>query len=1148
MPEKVRERKKSMKKTALMVSLLLLISLFAPTGYSADVETISSAEELINFKNEVNGGNTYEGRLVTLLSEIDISGSSWEAVGTEEHPFEGTFDGGGNTISGLTVAGDVTYAGLFGYNGGTVKNLTVETSENGINQSLTIEKDENGNTLSKQSKRLYAGIISAYNTGNITNCTSRGVVKSHNEYSYTVSGGICGMNKGAVSKCTNNARVDALAATEWTKLYGDAYAGGICGINEGTVVSSSSAAEGITDSIGDEIKAAIYAQSTFSSSAAGGVIGDNRGIASDLASSGTVHSKIDFGVYDMSYAYAGGICGSNNGTVNGSVSHCYVRSSHDNQNRNNFMMCGGIAGYNNNEIEGCTFYGKASAGNTGDYSIKGYVGGICGFSYGRISKCEFAREARITDTRIVSKNRWNGMYAVDYTGGICGFNEDGIITQCSARGSIYPVSTKADKTDRSFFCGGIVGGNKGGVISMSLSESDIILDGDGETIEKEMGVTVSQKADTPSADTAYYGGGLVGENSGRVENCYYYRYSSDANSLKSGKIGGLIGLNTGIIENGYARAAVDTELIVSGGGIAAVNSGQVSNAYFVIDDFEEEIVGTKHKAAELQSRTAADMRKNTLFKEWSEYIWTPGNIRETNLMPVFTENIVSPEYSGGNGTEQSPYIIKTEEDLYNIRFNKTASYKIVNDIYYDGSWSAIGSNSDPFSGSIDGNHHTLTVARMAGTAENCGFIGFGAGCGVKNLNISTSVEAVGNVYTKLKHTGGIIASGREVNLENCTFSGDIAVSAEYAYTGGIVGDATGTIRGCRSFGTIDVRDAVHSAAGGISGRTDGDISACESHMRITINDTACDGLSETGGVCGIMIGDITNSCYRGVITDNSANEKTYAGGLAGTVAGNISNAYADAEIISCGENDGGISGKLYGGTFENAYFNSEKSPDNGIGAAVTETFFASDELLEQFAVDGDSTYIWTIDKDSGKMTLLHITPEWVTENGFTKLGLSSNSDNCEIYYTADGSNPVGSGIKYVSPFFCEDLSTLKYYAKVGVLSTDIFNYSQPHISKYPICFTQMPQNQKGEGITAENISQTASAAVSFISEITGDVKLYIAFYDENNALKFALCRDVTLVNGTNRVTFENISVKDATSVRLLVWDGKMLPYTPSVKF
>ena len=1139
-----------MKKTALIVSLALLLSFLPTVSYAAEGKTISSAAALISFRDEVNSGNTYEGQTVTLSSGINLSGTDWNPIGTEEHPFKGTFDGGNNTITGLEMSGESTYAGLFGCNGGTIKNLNVKTSANGLNQYLLIEQDGNGNTISKTSKRLYAGTIAAYSTGNIINCTSDGAVKSQNAYSYTVSGGICGINKGAVDSCTNNARVSAVAKADWTKLYADAYAGGICGINEGTVTSCTSSAQGVTDSDGNETMAAIFAQSTFSSAAAGGAIGDNRGIASDITASGTVHSKIDFGVYNMSYAYAGGICGSNTGGVSDSSSDCYVRSSHDNQNRGNFMMCGGIAGYNKEEITNCTFSGLASAGNTGDYSIKGYVGGVCGYNYGRISKCEFAKEAKITDPRIVSKHRWTNMYAVDYAGGICGYNDEGIITQCAAKGSIYPKSAKAANVDRSFFCGGIAGGNKDGVISLSYSNSDIILDGDGKTAQQLSGNTNLPAAESKVADAAYYAGGLAGENSGRIENCYYYCYSANANSIKAGKIGGLCGINSGAVDTSYARANVDTELIVSGGGIAAVNEGYISNSYFVIDSFEEEISGTKKKAAELQSRTAAAMQKNPLFKEWAVgACWTAGTLKETNFMPVFAKNISSPEYSDGDGTAQSPYIVKNEKDLYNIRFNKSAHYKIVNDIAYSGNWSGIGDMPEPFTGTVDGNHHTVTFAGVNGTAENCGFIGYGENCTVKNLNIAASVTAVGNSYTKLKHTGMIIAYGKNVNIENCLFNGSITVSAEYAYTGAIAGDVTGTIKGCRSYGTLSVTGDIasgHSASGGIAGRIDGNISASESRVNISINGIAYDGLSETGGLCGIITGTVDNSCYSGTITDSSANEKTYAGGLSGTAEGDILTSYSNAEIISSGENDGGVSGKIYNGIFDRAYFNTDKAAGNGIGNTATESDFTESGLLSSFRSNG--AYIWTADKETGKMTLLHITPEWVVDDGFTKLALKSNSDTCEIYYTTDGSNPIGGGIKYEKPFSCDDLSTLKYYAKDGGTSTDIFDYGQAHISLYPIQFTEIPKNQNNAAINSENISETTAVTVKFISDITDTVKLYMAFYDENGIMKFANCKETVLTSGENSLAFDNISVDGASSIRLFVWNGTMVPYTPEVKF
>ena len=1134
-----------MKKTALIVSIAILMSFLPSVGYAAEDKTISSAADLLSFRDEVNSGTSYEGVTVTLSSSIDLSGINWEAAGTPENPFKGTFDGQNNTITGLTASGTDVYMGLFGYSEGNIKKLNAEVS---LDQLYNADPDN----ASKANKHTYAGGIAAYNTGNIENCTVKGVAKTKNEYSYTVGGGICGINKGTISYCTNNARIYAIGATDWQKLYGDAYAGGICGINEGTVASCTASAEGVPYDDYTESIPSVYAHSTFASAAAGGAIGDNRGHASNITSSGTVEAKIDFGVEKMSYAYGGGISGSNTGSISDSSSDCYVRVTHDNAERYNYMMGGGIAGYNKNEINNCTFSGLVSGGVGDDNTIKGYIGGICGYSLGKISKCEFAKGAKITDYSLVAKKQYDIRNAVDYTGGICGYNEQGIITRCTAKGSIYPTERKAPGTDRSFFVGGVVGGNKDGVISLSYSNSDIILDGDGETVNQRSNSNLST-AETETADKDYYGGGLAGENRGRIENCYYY--STAVNSIKAGSTGGLAGINAGVLENCYTSANVNAELIKQGGGIAAVNRGQVVGTYFVIGSFEEEISGTKKSAAEITSRNLAAMKKNTLFAEWPIGICWTTNLRVNAGMPSFTSTVGSYAYSGGSGTEQSPYIIKTQQDLYNIRFNKSASYKLVNDITYDGAWCCIGDTADPFTGKIDGNHHTVTFKAVNGYSGKSGFIGHGENCYVKNLNITVSkpFTASGNEYEKLKYVGMVIAYGRNVNIENCIWDGDISVSANYVYAGGIAGDVTGTVTGCQSFGTLavttDTMSAEHSAAGGIVGRIGGTVNASKSEMNININGVQSDGLSETGGICGILTGTIQNSCYIGEAVNESATEKAYTGGLAGVAEGDINTSYSNARIVSSGVNGGGIAGNMYNGLWDNAYFNPDKADDNGIGLTVEgENEFTASGLLNTFRNAGDTRYIWTSDRETGMMTLLHIAPEWVIDNGFTKLALKSNSDTCEIYYTTDGSNPIGSGVKYEKPFFCDDLSTLKYYAKDGGVSTDIFDYGQAHISIYPIQFTEMPKNQNNAAITSENISETTAVTVNFISDITDTVKLYMVFYDENGVMKFANCKETALVSGENSLTFDNIGVSGVSAIRIFVWNGAMVPYTPEVKF
>ncbi len=77
--------------------------------------TISSAEDLAAFRDAVNAGADYSGQTVRLTADIDISGSDWDPIGTYTYPFNGSFDGQGHTISGLTqVRSDAIGAvGLF---------------------------------------------------------------------------------------------------------------------------------------------------------------------------------------------------------------------------------------------------------------------------------------------------------------------------------------------------------------------------------------------------------------------------------------------------------------------------------------------------------------------------------------------------------------------------------------------------------------------------------------------------------------------------------------------------------------------------------------------------------------------------------------------------------------------------------------------------------------------------------------------------------------------------------------------------------------------------------------------------------------------------------------------------------------------------
>ncbi|MGI6032990.1 MAG: GLUG motif-containing protein [Coriobacteriales bacterium] len=81
-----------------------------PQAHADDVnldDGIDSAAELVAFAEAVNGGTSYSGSTVKLNSDLDLSGTTMTSIGTEEHPFDGVFDGQGHKITGIDMTGSL---------------------------------------------------------------------------------------------------------------------------------------------------------------------------------------------------------------------------------------------------------------------------------------------------------------------------------------------------------------------------------------------------------------------------------------------------------------------------------------------------------------------------------------------------------------------------------------------------------------------------------------------------------------------------------------------------------------------------------------------------------------------------------------------------------------------------------------------------------------------------------------------------------------------------------------------------------------------------------------------------------------------------------------------------------------------------------
>ncbi|MBQ7532452.1 MAG: leucine-rich repeat protein, partial [Bacteroidales bacterium] len=103
--------------------------------------SIYTVDDLIAFRNKVNAGTNYNGYVVKLEADLDLSGISWTPIGRvytdgseKFYDFYGTFDGQGHTISNLSVGTDASYTDSDGHNNGlfggtrnaTVRNLIME--------------------------------------------------------------------------------------------------------------------------------------------------------------------------------------------------------------------------------------------------------------------------------------------------------------------------------------------------------------------------------------------------------------------------------------------------------------------------------------------------------------------------------------------------------------------------------------------------------------------------------------------------------------------------------------------------------------------------------------------------------------------------------------------------------------------------------------------------------------------------------------------------------------------------------------------------------------------------------------------------------------------------------------------------------------
>ncbi len=258
--------------------------------------------------------------------------------------------------------------------------------------------------------------------------------------------------------------------------------------------------------------------------------------------------------------------------------------------------------------------------------------------------------------------------------------------------------------------------------------------------------------------------------------------------------------------------------------------------------------------------------------------------------------------AGGLGTEASPYLISTVEELQAISSDLDSSYRLVNDIDLDGvDFSPIGDASvGAFTGSFDGNGYKISNFFIISSAKHVGLFGYCDG-EIKNLTLENADVEGG------RYTGGIVGY-LDINgsITDCSVSGTVygECTVISAYVGGIAGYSAGVITDCENNSSVSACAAgqnSYSSAGGIVGYCVGRITDCENNSTVHAYANVHYTRNISGGIVGeynsesvfencINNGLVTADCsyyYSYTIskgtnsTDHDYNYYSYVGGLIG---------------------------------------------------------------------------------------------------------------------------------------------------------------------------------------------------------------------------------------------------------------------------
>ena len=257
---------------------------------------------------------SYWNKYFKLVNNIDLDNATISCIGNENKKFSGVFDGNYFTISNVKIQNpNGVSLGLFSYNEGTIKNLTLKDVSVGMGTTDTSKKIN------------YAGSLVGYNVGTIENCKVENTnihVKYVPSEDHSLSiGGLVGYSDkyGIIKESCVDVSEHIVGDLENKKNYSYLYVGGLVGKTNNSEISNCYV-HNIKEIYGDVSDQHPYVYT-------GGLIGfDNEGssiLKSVVGKIGYVYYGYEKGVLISKYeAKNGALIGKSSDST--SVSDCFI--------------------------------------------------------------------------------------------------------------------------------------------------------------------------------------------------------------------------------------------------------------------------------------------------------------------------------------------------------------------------------------------------------------------------------------------------------------------------------------------------------------------------------------------------------------------------------------------------------------------------------------------------------------------------------------------------------------------------------------------------------------------------------------------------------------------------------------------------------